>query len=92
MDRSVRAFALCLVLILFGMGAGGAGAQPLSLYQDEAQARLHCVGDAVVWLDFQTRRYYAAGQARYGRGRHAVFTCRKEARRSGYRRSIFGRR
>ena len=92
MNRSLRALAPCFVLILFGLGAGSAGAQPLSLYQDEAQARLHCVGDAVVWLDFQTRRYYAAGQTRYGRGRHAVFTCRSQARRSGYRRSIFGRR
>ena len=43
-------------------------------------------------LAFQTRRYYAVGQTRYGRGRHAVFTCRKQARRSGYRRSVFGRR
>jgi hypothetical protein len=92
MSRFFRALAPCLVLILFGVGAGSAGAQPLSLYQDEAQARLHCGGDAVVWLDFHTRRYYAAGQARYGRGRHAVFTCRSQARRSGYRRSIFGRR
>jgi hypothetical protein len=92
MSRFFRALAPCLVLILFGVGAGSAGAQPLSLYQDEAQARLHCGGDAVVWLDFHTRRYYASGQARYGRGRHAVFTCRSQARRSGYRRSIFGRR
>ncbi len=92
MNLSFRAPARCLALILLGLGAGSAGAQPLSLYQDEAQARLHCTGDAVVWLDFHTRRYYAAGQARYGRGRTAVFTCRDQARRSGYRRSIFGRR
>jgi hypothetical protein len=92
MNRLSYALALCLVLILYEVGAGSAGAQPLSLYQDEAQARLHCVGDAVVWLDFQRRRYYAAGQTRYGRGRHAVFTCRSQARRSGYRRSVFGRR
>jgi hypothetical protein len=92
MNRRSRALAPLLALILSGFGAGGAGAQPLSLYRDEAVARLHCSGDAVVWLDFKTRRYYAAGQARYGRGRNAVFACRKEARRSGYRRSIFGRR
>jgi hypothetical protein len=92
MNRLSYALAPCLALVLFGAGAGSAGAQPLSLYQDEAQARLHCAGDAVVWLDFQTHRYYAAGQARYGQGRQAVFTCRKQARRSGYRRSILGRR
>jgi hypothetical protein len=92
MDGRSHALAPCLALILFAAGAGGAGAQPLSLYKDEEQARLHCAGDAVVWLDFGTRRYYASGQARYGRGRHSVFTCRSQARRSGYRRSIFGRR
>jgi hypothetical protein len=92
MKPSSYALAPCLALILFAAGAGNASAQPLSLYRDEAQARLHCVGDAVVWLDFQTRRYYAAGQRRYGQGRTSVFTCRKQARRSGYRRSIFGRR
>jgi hypothetical protein len=92
MNRFLRALAPCLALILFSAGVGGAGAQPLSLYQDEAQARLHCAGDAVVWLDFQTRRYYAAGQARYGQGRNGVFSCRNEARRNGYRRSLFGRR
>jgi hypothetical protein len=92
MNRLSGALAPLLALILLAAGAGSAGAQPLSLYRDDAQARRHCAGDAVVWLDFQTRRYYAPGQARYGRGRHAVFTCRSQARRSGYRRSIFGRR
>ena len=92
MNRRCGALAPCLALFLLGAGAGGAGAQPLSLYRDEAVARLHCSGDSVVWLDFKTRRYYAAGQARYGQGRNAVFTCRNQARRSGYRRSIFGRR
>jgi len=89
MKHRFRAVAPCLALILLG---GGVVAQPLSLYKDEAQARRHCVGDTVVWLDFHARRYYAAGQARYGRGRTAVFTCRSQARGSGYRRSIFGRR
>ena len=92
MNQSFRALAPCLALFLLGTGADGACAQPLSLYRDEAVARLQCSGDAVVWLDFNTRRYYAAGQARYGQGRNGVFTCRNQARRSGYRRSIFGRR
>ena len=92
MTRLSIARAPCLALILLTAGAAVSDAQPLSLYRDEAQARLHCPGDNVVWLDFQTRRYYVAGQARYGRGRNAVFTCRDQARRSGYRRSLFGRR
>jgi hypothetical protein len=32
------------------------------------------------------------GQARYGQGRNGVFSCQDQARRSGYRRSLFGRR
>ena len=92
MHRLAGALAPLLALILLGAGGRSAAAQPLSLYRDEAQARLHCSGDAVVWLDFNTRRYYAPGQARYGRGRTASFTCRSQARRSGYRRSILGRR
>jgi hypothetical protein len=92
MNLRSRALAPCLALLLFAAGANGAGAQPLSLYRDEAVARAQCAGDAVVWLDFHTRRYYAAGQARYAQGRTAVFTCRNQARRNGYRRSILGRR
>jgi len=92
MNRLVSALAPCLALFLLAAAAGSAGAQPLSLYKDEAVARLQCSGDTVVWLDFHTRRYYAAGQARYGHGRNGVFSCRNQARRNGYRRSIFGRR
>jgi hypothetical protein len=67
-------------------------AQPLSLFRDEGQAQRHCPNDSVVWLDFQKRRYYVRGQRRYGQGNTATFACRAEARRSGYRRSILGRR
>lgn len=77
MNQHSGALAPCLALFLFAVWANGAGAQPLSLYRDEAAARLHCSGDAVVWLDFNTRRYYAAGQARYGQGRNGVFTLPK---------------
>jgi hypothetical protein len=82
----------CLALVLLAAGTGVSAAQPLSLYQNEDQARQYCRADTVVWLDFATRRYYVAGQPRYGKGSNAVFTCRTEARRSGYRRSLFGRR
>ena len=91
MNRVLSLLPACALVGLFGATIPS-GAQPLSLYNDEAQARLHCGDDAVVWLDFHTRRYYTAGQARYGQGRNAVFSCRNEARRSGYRRSILGRR
>ena len=64
----------------------------LSLFQTEAQALEHCPNDAVVWADFQKRIYYVAGQRLYARGRAGIFVCRNEARRSGYRRSVLGRR
>ena len=92
MNRRSGALAPLLALILFGVGANGAGAQPLSLYRDEAVARLHCSGDAVVWLDFKTGRYYLKSQRRYASGYTGSFVCRNEARDSGYRRSPLGLR
>jgi hypothetical protein len=64
----------------------------LSLFQTESQAQRQCPNDVVVWLDFQKGRYYVQGQRLYGKGRTAVFVCKKEADKSHYRRSWFGRR
>ena len=50
------------------------------------------LADTVVWLDFSKRRYYTEKQRLYGRGRTASFVCREEARKSGYKRSLLGRR
>jgi hypothetical protein len=71
--------------------ANEASAQ-LSLFQTEAQAQQHCPNDTVAWVDFQKRIYYVAGQRLYAQGRTGTFVCRNEARRSGYRRSVLGRR
>jgi hypothetical protein len=92
MNRRRLTSMLCLTALLFGVGAGHSAAQPLTLFREQDQAQRHCPGDIVVWVDFQTRRYYSPGQARYGQGRHGTFACRTEVRRSGYRRSLFGRR
>ncbi|WP_456721838.1 MULTISPECIES: hypothetical protein [unclassified Bradyrhizobium] len=67
-------------------------ALPLTPFRYEAQAQRHCPGDTVVWLDFRRRRYYLEGQSRYARGFNGSFVCRSEARDSGYRRSLLGRR
>lgn len=64
----------------------------LAIFQTETMARLHCPNDEVVWLDFAKRRYYTRGQKLYARGRDATYACRKEAKRSGYKKSRFGRR
>jgi hypothetical protein len=81
---------LCLMGLLFMFTATEAGAQGLGLFRIESQAQQHCPNDTVVWLDLKKRTYYLQGQRQYGRGRTAVFACRKEARRSGNRRSLLG--
>jgi hypothetical protein len=72
--------------------SSGEAAAQLSLFQNEMQAQFHCPDDTVVWLDFPKRIYYVAGQRLYAQGRTGTFVCQKEARSSGYRRSVFGRR
>ena len=71
--------------------ANDASAQ-LSLFRTEAQAQQHCPNDSVVWIDVQKRIYYVKGQRRYAQGSAGIYVCRKEASRSGYRRSLLGRR
>ncbi|MBR0874957.1 hypothetical protein JQ633_31685 [Bradyrhizobium tropiciagri] len=70
----------------------GAAALPLTPFRYEAQAQRHCPGDTVVWLNFKSGRYYLKGQQRYAMGLDGNFVCRSEARDSGYRRSLLGRR
>ncbi len=71
--------------------ANPASAQ-LSLFRTELRAQQHCPNDTVVWLDLDKRTYYNSGQRRYAQGRTGTFVCQVEARRSGYRRSLLGRR
>jgi len=70
----------------------GAEALPLTPFRNESQARRHCPTDVVVWLDLAKGIYYSSGQKRYARGLNGTFVCRKEARSSGYRRSLLGLR
>ena len=79
-----------LMATSFMFTATNAEAQGLGLFRVEGQAQQHCPNDTVVWLDLTKRTYYLQGQHQYGRGRTAVFACRKEARRSGNRRSLLG--
>jgi len=65
-------------------------ALPLTLFRHQSQAERHCPGDRVVWLDPGKGVYYVEGQRRYAQGYSASFVCLKEARRSGYRRSLMG--
>lgn len=85
------AVASLVAALTVAVGAGGVAAEPLTLFTKEDMAQRHCRGDAVVWLDFQTRRYFVRGQRRYGQGSKGSYVCRTQARGNGYRRSLQGR-
>ena len=87
----LKLFAAVFVTLAVLLAPISASAQ-LAIFSTETMARLHCPNDEVVWLDFQKRRYYVRGQKLYDRGRDATYACRKEAKRSGYKKSRFGRR
>jgi hypothetical protein len=81
-----------LVTALAAASHADDAAAQLSLFRTEMGAQQHCPDDSVVWIDARKRIYYAEGQRLYARGSTGTFACREEARRSGYRRSLFGRR
>ena len=83
---------ICLVAALAVTIHVGDAAAQLSLFRTALQAQQHCPNDSVVWIDPRKRIYYVEGQRRYGQGSTGTFVCLKEARRSGYRRSLLGRR
>jgi hypothetical protein len=81
-----------LVTALAAASHGTDASAQLSLFRTEMQAQQHCPDDSAVWIDLRKRIYYVEGQRLYAQGRTGTFGCRMEARRSGYRRSLFGRR
>ena len=88
----MRAIGTAITWMAIIGGTGLAVAIPLTPFRYEFQAQRHCPGDAVVWLDFHKGIYYAKGQGWYAHGLNGSFVCRKEARASGYRRSLLGLR
>lgn len=84
--------ATIALLLCSGSLASPAQAVPLSLFRYEDLAQLHCPNDKVIWLDLRKGRYYAKGQKLYARGLDGTYACQEEARGSGYRRSLTGRR
>src|SRR3954451_22944124 len=79
-------FVFCMWVFM----TSAATALPLTPFRYEAQARLHCPDDTVVWLDFHKEVYYFKRQNRYGQGGSGSFVCQKEARAGGFRRSLLG--
>jgi hypothetical protein len=96
MKQLSKAFSSVSVFVLTAVAVTccteQARASPLTPFRYEAQAQRHCPADKVVWLDFRAGLYYLKRQKRYGWGFNGSFVCQKEARDSGYRRSLFGLR
>jgi len=80
------------LLVLSALDMGAVAASPLSIFRHQWQAERHCPDDDVVWLDLARGVYYVDGQRRYAEGHAGTFVCRREAQRSGYRRSLLGLR
>jgi hypothetical protein len=79
-----------MLLLAMPCGIRTSHATPMTPFRYEAQAQRHCPGDEVVWLDFDLGRYYLRGQKRHGVGSHGSYVCRKEAKATGFRRSLLG--
>jgi hypothetical protein len=54
-------------------------------FQFEAEAKRHCPGDTVVWLNFRTHRYLFKGMRWYGNTKKGAYVCRNEADAEGDR-------
>lgn len=93
LGQALKVFFTAAFVAAFAVSfAPGIASAQMGIFQNEAMARMHCPNDEVVWLDFKKRRYYTRGQRLYERGRSAVYACKHEARRSGYKRSRLGLR
>jgi hypothetical protein len=53
-------------------------------YKSEAEAKGHCAGDAVVWLNTSSKVYHFAGAKDYGKTKSGAYACEKEASASGF--------
>src|SRR5690349_16844558 len=60
-------------------------AEPLgpNQYASESEAKQRCGSDPVVWMNFSSKVYHAAGTRDYGKTRRGAYMCRTEADRSG---------
>jgi len=52
-------------------------------FSTEGDARAHCGGDAVVWVNTKSHVYHFAGSKDFGQTKHGAFMCRADADRAG---------
>lgn len=83
---TVFAIASLIAPSLFALApVGGAVAAEAALYQFEQQAKQHCPGDTIVWLNPAAGTYIFPGERWYGSTKHGAFVCRREGDLAGYR-------
>ena len=56
---------------------------PAGQFNTEADAKSHCPGDTVVWVNTKSKIYHYAGHADYGKTKRGAYVCEKEA--TGFR-------
>ena len=52
-----------------------------AIYSTADAASVSCGADQVVWIDLDRGRYYAKGQANFGKSSNGVYACETAARR-----------
>lgn len=52
-------------------------------FASEAEAKSHCRGDTVVWVNTKTHVYHFPGNGAFGHTKHGAFMCQADADRSG---------
>jgi hypothetical protein len=57
----------------------------LDQFSTEAEARMHCPKDIVVWLNLPTMIWHYKGQRWYGNTKRGAYVCEKEAATTGAR-------
>jgi len=80
---------LIIIVLLTGPVVSGA-AGPVTLFNTEQSAQLHCPADTVVWLNLPTGIYHFKGQRWYGRTKSGAYVCKQEADVAGDRGSLNG--
>jgi hypothetical protein len=78
-----RFAALLFLLALLLTPVAALAFQPAGKFQTEDQAKKHCPGDVVVWVNLATRLYYPKGHLWYASSKGGVFECRREALEEG---------
>jgi hypothetical protein len=63
--------------------AAKAAAAAPGQYASDAEAKVRCGTDTVVWVDSSSHIYYVAGSKDYGKTKNGAFMCKAQAERNG---------